>query len=138
MKLWHYLRKRTLLIVSEWVYIVRKKFIKHGFNNYSMQSPNDRSYHAAGGIKKIACFFKFQFILFDKCKSNRLYIFFSYTSNCYHLCWKKLFSGTIVTIQQVLATELDMMKHKGVQYFNVKGYCHVTNQGCAVYIVEWS
>ncbi|CAF3451337.1 unnamed protein product [Rotaria socialis] len=40
----------------------------------------------------------------------------------------------VATIQQVLATELDVMKHKGTQYFNVKGYCHVTNQRCAVYI----
>ncbi|CAF3514508.1 unnamed protein product [Rotaria socialis] len=30
----------------------------------------------------------------------------------------------VATIQQVLATELDVMKHKGTQYFNVKGYCH--------------
>ena len=45
-------------------------------------------------------------------------------------------SGSIVTIDQVIATEPDTMKHKNIQYFYIKGYCSVIEQDHAIYMVR--
>ncbi|CAF2145563.1 unnamed protein product [Rotaria magnacalcarata] len=41
---------------------------------------------------------------------------------------------SIVTIDQVIATEPDTMKHKNTQYFYIKGYCSVIEQDHAIYM----